>query len=85
MHLNFLDLAINGLQTWIHQIMESEREIINLITSIDIDNLANDDKIEGIKYQKILSDLKNDIKVVIEPISESVNKLKDYWLDQRKI
>lgn len=85
MHLNFLDLAINGLQTWIHQIMESEREIINLITSIDIDNLANDDKIEGIKYQKILSDLKNEIKVVIELISESVNKLKDYRLDQRKI
>jgi len=85
MQLNFFDLAINGLQTWIRQAMESEREISNLITSIEIEKLTNDVKNEAIKYQKILSNLENEIKVFIELISESVNKLREFRLNRRKI
>ncbi|MFX1571634.1 MAG: hypothetical protein ACFFB0_02715 [Promethearchaeota archaeon] len=85
MHLNFFDLAINGLQTWIHQAVESKQEISNLIKSIDIENLSNDDKIEVVKYQKVLRNLEKEIKVFIDLIGESVSTLKDYRLNQRNI
>jgi DNA-binding transcriptional regulator GbsR (MarR family) len=84
MHLNFLDLAINGLQTWIHQAMESKREISHLIDDIDINKIDNDNKNEVAKYKQIISNLEKEIKAFIKLINESVNHLKGYRLNHNK-
>ncbi len=76
MKVNFIDLAVAGLQTWIRQAKESKDEISEFLGDINTNAFNIEEKSEATRIKNRIEDLKDEMELFIKLISKSVEDLK---------
>lgn len=76
MNLNYINLALGGLQTWIRQAEMSKNEINQLKNKIENENFMDKDKDEVNRLIELFKGITRDIDVIIGIFKTTINSIK---------
>jgi len=78
MKLNYLDMAMGGIQTWINQAEMGKKQINKLRTKIENEDIGKEAQVEALRLIKLFRNFEDNIEVVLKIFRKTINELKKF-------
>jgi len=77
MNLNYIDLAVGGIETWIKQAEMNKTEINQLWYKIENESFKDEEQEEANRLIELFKGLVHDIDIIIDVFKQTINSIKN--------